>query len=78
MRAFASRSSILHRHRTSLDDENGLIVYSVELSNGADVKVDATTGQIASTDQAGEHGDANEVEYEGAEGVESPATPVQP
>jgi hypothetical protein len=61
--------------KVSLDDENGLVVYSVELSNGADVKVDATTGQIASTDQGGEHEDANEVEHEGAE---LPATPAQP
>lgn len=67
--------------KVSLDDENGLVVYSVELSNGADVKVDATTGQIASTDQAGEQEDANEVEHEGAEGAEGaelPATPAQP
>jgi uncharacterized membrane protein YkoI len=36
-----------------LGDENGLIVYSVELSNGADVKVDAQRGTIVSADQAG-------------------------
>ena len=64
--------------KVSLDDENGLVVYSVELSNGADVHVDATTGQIASTDQVGEQEDANEVEHEGAEGAEQPATPAQP
>ena len=36
-----------------LDDENGCLVYGVELSNGADVKVDAGTGQVVHTDAAG-------------------------
>lgn len=36
-----------------LDDENGCLVYGVELSNGADVKVDAGNGQVVHTDAAG-------------------------
>lgn len=66
--------------KVSLDNENGLVVYSVELSNGADVKVDAVTGQIASTDQAGEHEGANEVEHEEVEGEHAtlPAAAVEP
>lgn len=32
--------------KTELDNENGILVYSVELSNGKEVKVDAGTGQI--------------------------------
>jgi uncharacterized membrane protein YkoI len=36
--------------KTELDDENGTVVYSVELSNSADVKVDATNGTILTTD----------------------------
>ena len=35
--------------KTELDNENGALVYSVELSNGADVKVDAGTGGILFT-----------------------------
>jgi uncharacterized membrane protein YkoI len=29
-----------------LDNENGSLVYSVELSNGTDVKVDASNGAV--------------------------------
>jgi peptidase YpeB-like protein len=32
--------------KAELGDENGVIVYSVELSTGADVKVDAKSGAI--------------------------------
>lgn len=39
--------------KAELGDENGTIVYSVELSNGADVKVDANSGKITATDQPG-------------------------
>lgn len=39
--------------KAELGDENGTIVYSVELSNGADVKVDANSGAIVTTDQPG-------------------------
>ena len=35
---------------TELDNENGVLVYSVELSNGNDVKVDAGNGQILHTE----------------------------
>jgi uncharacterized membrane protein YkoI len=36
--------------KTELDNENGVLVYSVELSTGADVKVDAGNGSILFTD----------------------------
>jgi uncharacterized membrane protein YkoI len=36
--------------KIELDNENGALVYSVELSNGADVKVDAGNGTILFTD----------------------------
>lgn len=36
--------------KTELDNENGALVYSVELSNGADVKVDAGNASILFTD----------------------------
>lgn len=36
--------------KTELDNENGALVYSVELSNGTDIKVDAGTGSILFTD----------------------------
>jgi len=35
---------------TELDNENGVLVYSVELSNGMEVKVDAGNGQILYTE----------------------------
>jgi uncharacterized membrane protein YkoI len=44
--------------KAELDDENGVLVYSVELSTGADVKIDAQKGNIVNTDQAGS--DAND------------------
>ena len=39
--------------KTELDNENGALVYSVELSNGMDVKVDAGNGKILHTEQGG-------------------------
>jgi uncharacterized membrane protein YkoI len=36
--------------KTELDDENGQLIYSIELDSGLDVKVDAMTGAILSTD----------------------------
>lgn len=36
--------------KVELDDENGALVYSVEFSNGTDVKVDAMTGNVIGTD----------------------------
>jgi len=32
--------------KVELDNENGVLVYSVELNNGTDVKVDAGNGEI--------------------------------
>jgi uncharacterized membrane protein YkoI len=56
--------------KTELDNENGALVYSVELSNGMDVKVDAGNGQILHTEQAGN--DAAEVDgAENAPGQEA-------
>jgi uncharacterized membrane protein YkoI len=46
--------------KTELDSEDGVLVYSVELSNGMDVKVDAGNGDILYTEQAGD--DAAEVD----------------
>jgi len=49
------------------DNENGALVYSVELSNGLDVKVDAGNGTILSTEQADadeEAGDLDDVQEE--------------
>jgi len=36
--------------KVELDDENGALVYSVEFSNGTDVKVDAMTGSVIGTE----------------------------
>jgi len=36
--------------KVELDDENGALVYSVEFSNGTDVKVDAMTGNVIGTE----------------------------
>ena len=41
--------------KTDLGDENGTIVYDVELSNGADVKVDAANGTIITTDSGADN-----------------------
>jgi uncharacterized membrane protein YkoI len=41
--------------KTELDNENGALVYSVELSSGADVKVDAGSGTILHTDVGGNY-----------------------
>ncbi len=49
--------------QVELDNENGVLVYSVELNNGLEVKVDAGNGTILHTEQA----DADE---EGATEVE--------
>lgn len=38
--------------KVELDNENGVLVYSVELNNGLDVKVDAGNGAILHTEQA--------------------------
>jgi uncharacterized membrane protein YkoI len=54
--------------KTELDNENGVLVYSVELSNGKDVKVDAGNGQILHTEAAGLD---SESELEGQETAEN-------
>lgn len=43
--------------KAELDNENGALVYSVELSNGADVKVDASNGAILHTDTEADSGE---------------------
>lgn len=48
--------------KVDLDNENGVVVYSVELSNGLDVKVDAGNGKILHTeppDSDRENGESN-------------------
>jgi hypothetical protein len=50
--------------KMELDNENGCLVYSVILSNGMDVKVDAGNGAILHQELAGEEG------HEGREGNE--------
>jgi uncharacterized membrane protein YkoI len=54
--------------QVELDNENGCLVYSVELSNGADVKVDAGNGQVLHTEAAGSEDSAGSEGSEGAEG----------
>ncbi len=39
--------------KASLDNENDTLIYSIELSNGSDVKVDAGNGRILATDVGG-------------------------
>jgi uncharacterized membrane protein YkoI len=41
--------------KTELDNENGALVYSVELSNGSEVKVDAGNGAILFSEAGGDH-----------------------
>lgn len=55
---------------SSLGDENGTVVYDVELSNGSDVKVNAQTGAIIGTDQAGSDrsGESKNGDIEGNKG----------
>jgi uncharacterized membrane protein YkoI len=50
---------------TELGNENGVLVYSVELSNGSEVKVDAGTAKVLHT-QASSH----EVRMRGEEAAE--------
>lgn len=46
--------------KVELDNENGVLVYSVELDNGLDVKVDAGNGSIVHTEQAGSDNEVND------------------
>jgi hypothetical protein len=41
--------------KTELDNENGALVYSVELRNGSEVKVDAGNGAILFSEAGGDH-----------------------
>jgi uncharacterized membrane protein YkoI len=50
--------------KVELDNENGCLVYSVFLSNGLDVKVDAGNGSVLHKELAGKEG------HEGREGRE--------
>lgn len=68
--ALAANPGVTALH-VGLDDENGCLVYGVELSNGADVKVDAGTGQVAHTDVAGPEDGGK---AESPQGVEAPET----
>jgi len=53
--------------QVELDNENGNLVWGVELNTGADVKVDAGNGKVLHTDQP----DANEAGEEKAKETES-------
>ncbi len=48
--------------KTELDNENGALVYSVELNNGLEVKVDAGNGTILHTEQANVDQEGTEAE----------------
>ena len=51
--------------KSELDNENGYLVFSVELDNGLDVKVDAGNGTILASDQDSDEGDADEANESG-------------
>ena len=53
--------------QVELDNENGTLVWGVELADGTEVKVDAGSGQILYTEQS-EENDNDEVEYEDQDG----------
>jgi uncharacterized membrane protein YkoI len=53
--------------KTELDNENGVLVYSLELSNGMDVKVDAGSRQILHTETAEHDGEGQSGEQESPE-----------
>ena len=59
--------------KAELGNENGSLVYDVELSNGMDVKVDAGNGQILATDTA----DANEAPEAGTSDTAADTDTVQ-
>jgi len=50
-----------------LDNENGVLVYSVELDNGLEVKVDAGDGTILHTEQEGNENEAHDDDDDGDE-----------
>jgi len=51
--------------KTELDNENGVLVYSVELSSGLDVKVDAGDGQVLYTEQDDDGNEVSEADEAG-------------
>lgn len=51
--------------QVELDNENGVLVYSVALDNGLDVKVDAGTGSILHTEPADGDNEADEANEAG-------------
>ncbi|MCB8919998.1 MAG: PepSY domain-containing protein [Ardenticatenaceae bacterium] len=55
--------------KVELDNENGMLVYSVALDNGLDVKIDAGNAAILHTEQAGD--DAAEEDNEANEANEA-------
>ena len=62
--------------KVELDNENGVLVYSVELDNGLDVKVDAGNSSVLHTEQAGEDNEAGEADNDNVqEEVESQGQP---
>lgn len=70
-----------------LEDENGWLVYDVELSNGLDVKVDAGNGTILATEaeeddaeeaDAGEEEDAGENDAEESDDAPDAESPTAP
>lgn len=63
--------------KTKLDDENGTVVYSVELSTGADVKVDAQSGVIASTYQEANESNGDGEHEDGTQDLTTQAAPAQ-
>ena len=51
-----------------LDGEDGTLIYDVELDNGAEVEVDATSGEVLKTEQDGESEDGENEDGENEDG----------
>ncbi|MEZ4620062.1 MAG: PepSY domain-containing protein [Caldilineaceae bacterium] len=56
--------------KSTLEDENGYLVYSVELSNGLEVKVDAGDGTVLHSEQVDNEADDTEADNTEADGNE--------
>jgi len=62
--------------KVELDNENGVLVYSVQLDNGLDVKVDAGNRAVLHTEQAGNDTEGGQADNDGVqEQVESQGQP---
>ena len=62
--------------KVELDNENGVLVYSVQLDNGLDVKIDAGNSAILHTEQADNDNEGSEADNDGVqEQVESQGQP---